>query len=402
MMKLTVVQVDLRGRRVLLRADLNVPLAGDEITDDARIRAIVPTIECCLRNGASVVLASHLGRPKGREARYSLKPVAFRLQELLEQPVALAPDCVGPVTEKLARALRPGQCLLLENLRFHAEEEANDPAFAQALARLADCYVNDAFSVSHRTHASVVAITRYLQPAAAGLIMQRELVVLDRILGQPRRPLVLILGGARMSDKLGIVRNLVPQVDRMLIGGAMAFTFLRARGSEVGRSPVEWDLVPTAKEILEDAAARGIQILLPEDFVAAVYPEDRHWIRPVLADHMPAALSGFDIGPATVTRFRRALQDTGTVVWNGPMGVVEQAPFASGSEEVAKAVAHARGLTVAAGGDTVAAVRRAGVADKIGHLSLSGTAFLNALEGQPLPGVAALSGVTSHSVPMSR
>lgn len=393
MMKLTIVQVDLRGRRVLLRADFNVPLAGDEITDDARIRAVVPTIECCLRNGASVVLASHLGRPKGREARYSLKPVAFRLQELLEQPVPLASDCVGPVTEKLARSLKPGQCLLLENLRFHVEEEANDSVFAQALARLADCYVNDAFSVSHRTHASVVAITRYLHPAAAGLLMQRELVVLDRILAQPRRPLVLILGGARMADKLGIVRNLVPQVDRMLIGGAMAFTFLRARGLEVGRSPVEWDLVPTAKEILDDAAARGIQVLLPEDFVAAVHPGDRYWMHSVPADHMPVALSGFDIGPATVTRFQRALQDTGTVVWNGPMGVVEQAPFASGTEELAKAVASARGLTVAAGGDTVAAVRRAGVADKLGHLSLAGAAFLKALEGQPLPGVAALSDV---------
>jgi phosphoglycerate kinase len=397
--KLTIVQVDLRGRRVFLRADFNVPLAGDQIADDTRIRAVVPTIECCVRNGASVVLASHLGRPQGREAHYSLKPVAVRLGELLGQPVPLAPDCVGPVPEKLARALQPGQCLLLENLRFHPEEEANDPAFAQALARLADCYVNDAFSVSHRTHASVVAITRFLRPAAAGLLMQRELVVLDRILEGPRRPLVLILGGARMSDKVGIVRSLVPQVDRMLIGGAMAFTFLKALGRETGRSPVELDLVPTAKEILADAGARGIHILLPEDFVAAVHPGDRHSIRCVPADRMPVTLAGLDIGPATVTRFRQALQDTGTVVWNGPMGVVEHAPFAAGTEDLAKAVANAHGLTVAAGGDTVAAVRRAGVADKLGYLSPSGAAFLKALEGRPLPGVAALSEANYHATP---
>ena len=401
-MKLTIVQVDLRGRRVFLRADFNVPISGDEITDDTRIRAVVPTIECCLRNGASAVLASHLGRPQGRDWRYSLKPVAFRLEELLGRPVPLAPDCVGPVCEKLAGSLQPGQCLLLENLRFHPEEEANDPAFAQALARLADCYVNDAFSVSHRTHASVVAITRFLRPAAAGLLMQRELVVLERILDRPRRPLVLILGGARMSDKLGIVRNLVSHVDRMLIGGAMAFTFLKALGRETGRSPVEWDLVPTAKLILADAAARGVEVLLPEDVVASVHPGDRHWIRTVPADRIPVALAGLDIGPVTVTRFQHALPETGTVVWNGPMGVVEQAPFASGTEELAKAVARARGLTVAAGGDTVAAVRRAGVADELGYLSLSGAAFLKALEGQPLPGVAALSDVNLRSVPAAR
>jgi len=401
-MKLTIVQLDLRGRRVFLRADFNVPLAGDEIVDDTRIRAAVPTIECCLRNGASAVIASHLGRPQGRDSRYSLKPVAFRLEELLGRPVPLAPDCVGPVCEKLAGSLQPGQCLLLENLRFHPEEEANDPAFAQALARLADCYVNDAFSVSHRTHASIVAIAQFLQPAAAGLLVQRELVVLDRILDRPRRPLVLILGGARMSDKLGIVRNLVPQVDRMLIGGAMAFTFLKALGRETGCSPVEWDLVLTAKVILEEATARRVEVLLPEDVVAAAHPGDRHRICTVPADRIPAALAGLDIGPVTVMRFQRALRDTGTVVWNGPMGVVEQAPFASGTEELAKAVAGAGGLTVAAGADTVAAVRRAGVADKLGYLSPSGAAFLKALEGQLLPGVAALSDVDFQPVPAAR
>ena len=320
-MKLTIVQVDLRDKRVFLRADFNVPLAGDAITDDTRIRAVLPTIECCFHNGASVVLASHLGRPLGRQPQYSLKLVAFRLEELLGRPVPLAPDCVGPVCEKLAASLQPGQCLLLENLRFHREEAANDPAFAQTLARLANCYVNDAFSVSHRTHASVVAITRFLRPAVAGLLMQREMVVLDRILDRPRRPFVLILGGARMSDKLGIVRNLVPHVDRILIGGAMAFTFLKALGQETGRSPVEWDLVPTAKAVLQDAVARRAEVLLPEDFVAAVHLEDRDWMRSVRADRMPVALSGFDSGPATVTRFQRAVEDaalssgTGRWVW---------------------------------------------------------------------------------------
>jgi phosphoglycerate kinase len=244
-MKLGVGQLDLRGKRVFLRADFNVPVVDGTIADDTRIRAVMPTIECCLTGGASVILASHLGRPKGRDPRYSLTPVAFRLEGLLGRPVALAPDCVGPVCERVARALRPGQLLLLENLRFHQEEEANDPGFARALAAPADCYVNDAFSVCNRAHASVVAITRFLQPAAAGLLLQRELEALRRILDHPNRPLVLILGGAKVLDKLALIRNLVPKVDRVLIGGAMAFTFLKALGGEIGRSPVEVLARPT-------------------------------------------------------------------------------------------------------------------------------------------------------------
>ena len=397
-MRLSVTQLDLRGKRVFLRADFNVPLTGDEITDDTRVRAVMPTIEHCLTDGASVVLASHLGRPVGRDPRYSLKPVAFRLEELLERPVPLAPDCVGPLSEKLAATLEPGQCLLLENLRFHAEEAANDPGFARALARLADCYVNDAFSVSHRAHASVVGITRFLRPAAAGLLMQRELLALARVLDHPQRPLVLILGGARVSDKLGIIRNLVPRVDRLLIGGAMAFTFLKALGCETGCSTVEVDLVPMARKILEDAQARGIQVVLPEDVVAAMYPGDRHRIRTVPAERIPLALAGLDIGPATVIRFRHALRDAGTVVWNGPMGMVEQPAFASGTAELAKVVADCSGLTVAGGDDTVAAIRRAGVADRLGYLSPSGAAFLEALEGRELPGVAALSAMACQPV----
>lgn len=395
-MKLCITQLDLRGKRVFLRADFNVPLSGDEIADDARIRAVIPTLEHCFTSGASVVLASHLGRPTGRDPRYSLKPVAFRLEELLGRPVPLVPDCVGPLSEKLSATLEPGQCLLLENLRFHAEEVANDTGFARALARLGNCYVNDAFSVSHRAHASVVGITRFLRPAAAGFLMQREMLALARVLNSPRRPLVLILGGARVSDKLGIIRDLVPQVDRLLIGGAMAFTFFKALGCETGFSAVERDLVPVAKKILDDAAARRTQVVLPEDVVAAAYPGDRHRIVTVPAERIPLALAGLDIGPATVVRFRDALRDAGTVVWNGPMGMLEEPAFASGTAELAKVVADCSGFTVAAGGDTVAAIHRAGVAERLGYLSPSGAAFLEALEGRELPGVAALSAMSGQ------
>jgi len=392
-MKLMVAQLDLRGKRVFLRADLNVPLLGDRIADDARIHSALPTVECCLAGGASVVLASHLGRPQGRDPRYSLKPLAFRLQELLGQPVTLAPDCAGPVVEKLATRLAPGQCLLLENLRFHEGETANDFGFARSLARLAEAYVNDAFSVSHRRHASIVGIPRFLRPAAAGLLMQRELLALARVLDRPRRPLVLMLGGARVSDKLSIVRHLVPMVDRLLIGGAMAFTFLKALGCETGGSCIEIDQVPAALAILDDARNRDIPILLPEDAVAATHLGDRHHLCIVPAGRIPVALAGFDIGPVTVSRFREAIRDAGTVVWNGPMGAAEEPAFASGTESLARAVAGCSGLTIAAGADTVAAIQRAGVAESFGYLSLSGVVFLEGLEGRELPGVAALSGM---------
>ena len=391
-MKLSVVQLDLGGRRVFLRADFNVPLSGDTITDDTRIRAIIPTLEHCLHTGAAVVLASHLGRPGGRpDPRYSMKPIVFRLEELMGRPVALAPDSVGPVSEQLARSLEPGHCLLLENLRFHKEEETNDPDFAQALARLASCYVNDAFSVCHRAHASVSAITRFLQPAATGLLMQRELLALAQVLEHPKRPVALILGGARVSDKLGLIQNLLSRVDRVLIGGAMAFTFLEALGGEMGQSPVEADLVVTAKQILAEAARRKVEILLPDDLVVATYPEDHTRIRKCPAGRIPIAMTGLDIGPRTIARFREALRDAATVLWNGPVGMFEHPPFATGTMELAQIIAGHKGLTVAAGTDTAAAVRQAGVADKIGYLSTAGTAFLEALEGRELPGVAALT-----------
>ena len=392
MKKLSIVHLDLRGQRVVLRADFNVPLDGGEISDDARVRAVLPTLEHCLKSGASVVLASHLARPGGRrDPRYSLTPVAFRLEELLGQPVALAPDCMGPLCERLARSLRPGECLLLENLRFHEGEEANDPVFAQGLARLGSCYVDDAFPVCHRAHASVSAITRFLQPAAAGLSMQRELLIVSQVLTHPKRPVALVLGGARVSDKLGLIENLLPRVDRILIGGAMAFTFLKALGGEVGRSPVQHDLVATATEILAEADRRNIRVVLPEDVVAATDPDDLTRLRQCPAARMPIAMNGLDIGPLTVARFREALRDAATVLWNGPVGMFERPPFATGTLELARMLAAHPGFIIAAGTDTAAAVHQSGVAGKIGYVSTAGAAFLEALEGRELPGVAALT-----------
>ncbi len=352
----------------------------------------MPTLEHCLQAGASVVLASHLARPDGRrDSRYSMKPILFLLEELLRRPVALAPDCIGPLSEELARSLSPGQCLLLENLRFHREEEMNDPTFAAALARLATCYVNDALSACHRKHASVSGITRFLQPAASGLLMQRELLALARVVDHPARPLVLVLGGVRVSEKLALIRSLLPRVDRIAIGGAMAFTFLKALGCETGRSPVEHDLLPTAREILTEASERKVDLVLPEDMVIATCPEQPTTTRCGPADRIPVAMTGLDIGPATIAKFRHTLRGAATVVWNGPVGMFELPPFATGTTEVAKMIADHPGFTVAAGTDTAAAVRQAGVADKIGYLSTAGTAFLSALEGRDLPGVCALT-----------
>jgi phosphoglycerate kinase len=397
MRKLSVAQLDLRGQRVFLRADFNVPLAGAEIADDTRIRAVMPTLDYCLQTGASVVIASHLGRPEGRrDPRLSMKPVLFRLEDLLRRPVALAPDCAGPLCEDLARSLSPGQCLLLENLRFHRGEEANEPTFAAELARLGTCYVNDALSTCHRPHASVSAITPFLQPAAAGLLMQRELLVLGRLVDHPARPLMVILGGARVSEKLGLIQSLLPRVDRIAIGGAMAFTFLKALGCETGQSPVEKDLVPLAGRVLKEAKDRNVEILLPDEVVIATCPEQPSTMLCRPADRIPVAMTGLDIGPATVAKFRDAMQGAATVVWNGPVGMFELPPFASGTMAIAKVIADHPGLTVAAGSDTVAAARRAGVVDKIGYVSTAGTAFLEALEGRELPGVSALTDVQSR------
>jgi phosphoglycerate kinase len=391
MAKRTIEDVDLAGRRVFLRVDFNVPITRDgEVLEDARIRAVLPTIARARQAGARVILASHLGRPKGKSApKYSLAPVARQLGRLLGEPVALAPDCVGPAVEAMVRALAPGGLLLLENLRFHAEEEANAPEFARALAALADLYVSDAFAAAHRAHASTEGITRHLRPAVAGLLMKRELEVLEQLMQAPARPLTAILGGAKVSDKLALVESLLGRVEHLLVGGGMAFTFLRAQGHEVGRSLLEAGLVETAKRLLETAAARGVMLGLPVDTVVAKSP-DAPAGQVVPLGGIPAEAMGLDIGPATVAAFGDVIRRSRTVVWNGPMGVFEQAPFAAGTLGVARAVADSGALSIVGGGDTVAAVEQAGVADRIGYLSTGGGAFLEYLEGRTLPGVAAL------------
>jgi phosphoglycerate kinase len=389
--KLSIEQVDVGGRRVFLRADLNAPLDAGAVSDDTRLTAVLPTIRHLLDRGASVVLASHLGRPKGGpDPKHSLRPVAERLGALLERPVPLAPDCVGEAVEGLARALKPGQTLLLENLRFHPEEEANDDGFARRLAALADVYVNDAFAAAHRAHASIAAITRHLHPAAAGLLMRRELEALGRILESPARPLAALLGGAKVSDKLALVEHLLARVDLLVIGGGMAFTFLRALGHGVGKSLVEVDRVETARTTLEAARRRGVQIVLPVDALVAGGLDSPSG-RAVSVRDIPAEQMGLDIGPLTVERFAAALKSAKTIVWNGPMGVFEKPAFATGTVALARAVADSGAFSVIGGGDTVAAVNQAGVADRIGYISTAGGAFLEFLEGRTLPGVEALT-----------
>jgi phosphoglycerate kinase len=392
MPKRTIEDLDLRNRRVFVRVDFNVPLGRDgEVSEDARIRAALPTLRHARRAGArAMIVASHLGRPKGGpEAKYSLAPVARRLGALLEEAIPLAPDCVGAAVEAQAGALPVGGVLLLENLRFHAGEEANDPAFARALARLGDVYVDDAFAAAHRAHASTEGITRHLRPAVAGLLMKQELATLARIFDAPARPLVAILGGAKVSDKLALIESLLGRVDRLLVGGGMAFTFLRAQGHEVGRSLLEAHLVETAQRLLEEARKRDVDVRLPVDTVVAG-SADAAAGHVVESRAIPADLMGLDIGPATVRHFADGLRGSQTIVWNGPMGVFERAPFAAGTLGLARAVADASGLSVVGGGDTVAAVQAAGVAGRIGYLSTGGGAFLEYLEGRTLPGVAAL------------
>ena len=391
MATLGVDHLDLGGKRVFLRVDLNVPLEDGRVGEDTRIRSVLPTIERCLEGGASVILASHLGRPKGKpDPRYSLKPVAARLEELLGRPVPLLPDCVGPEVAAAAAALKPGDVVLLENLRFHAEEEANDPEFARALASLADVYVDDAFAAAHRAHASIEGITRYLKPAVAGLLMQRELEALGRIFEKPERPVAAVLGGAKVSDKLALVEHLLSRVEMVLIGGGMAFTFLSALGYGVGRSLLESDRLEAARTILARARSLGVTVRLPVDVVVAPSLDSADGIRTVGVREIPADLMGLDLGPLSVTQFETALKGSKTILWNGPMGVFEKPPFAAGTVGVARAVAGSGAFSVIGGGDTIAAVQLAGVSDRIGYISTAGGAFLEFLEGRVLPGVAAL------------
>jgi phosphoglycerate kinase len=389
--KKTLEDLDVAGKRVFVRVDFNVPLnKAGEITDDSRIRAALPTIRYLLEHGAALILASHLGRPKGKRVpELSLAPAARRLSELLGFAVLLAPDSVGPEVQRMAGELATGQVLMLENLRFHPEEEANDPEFARQLASLADLYVNDAFGTAHRAHASTEGITRYL-PSAAGFLMQRELEALGSILANPRRPLAAVIGGAKISTKIAVLENLLRIADQILIGGGMANTLLKAGGVDVGSSLVEDDKLDVARSFLEQARAQGKTVCLPADAVVADRIEEGAPTRVVPVTDVPQGWAIVDIGPETVRQFSGLLRSAGTVFWNGPMGIFEIEDFATGTRAIARVLAESAGRTIVGGGDSVAAIEQAGLAEKMTHVSTGGGASLEFLEGRELPGVVAL------------
>jgi phosphoglycerate kinase len=400
MVKLSIRDLQLNNHRVLMRVDFNVPLDHGRVSDDTRIRETLPTIEYALRHGAKLILASHLGRPKGKpDPNYSLKPVAERLRILLDelmgrgQNVGFSPDCVGMQAEEMANQLERGQTLLLENVRYHPEEEKNDPAFAKQLASLAELYVNDAFGSAHRAHASTEGVTHFLPKSAAGLLMERELEYLGKATEHPAKPFLAILGGAKVSDKIGVIRNLLPKVDALIIGGGMAYTFLKAKGQETGKSLLEADKVELAAQLIAEAKAKKVKLLLPVDHVVAAKFEAN--AKPQVVGEgqaIPADMMALDIGPATVERFAEEIARARTIVWNGPMGVFEFDAFSKGTTKVAEAVADNPAATsIVGGGDSVAAVHKAGVADKITHISTGGGASLEFLEGKKLPGVEALT-----------
>jgi len=386
----TVDQIQVKSKRVLMRVDFNVPLdESGNITDDTRIRMALPSIRAVQQRGARLILMSHLGRPKGVDPKLRMDPVAKRLSELLGQPVRKVADCVGPEVEKAVAAMRDGDVLLLENLRFHKEEQAGDPAFADKLARLGEVYVSDAFGTAHRPDVSMVAVAERIPVRAAGYLMMKEIEFLSRALSAPERPYIAILGGAKVSDKILVIRSLLERVNAILVGGAMAYTFLKAKGIGVGNSKVEAEHIGTAGELMATAAKRGVDLILPEDHVVAAEISDEAKTE-VVGPAIPEGKIGLDIGPQTTARFKARLQGAKMVVWNGPMGVFEKRPFQAGTRAIAECLAGLKATTIVGGGDSAAAVEQFGLAAKMSHVSTGGGASLEFLEGKQLPGIAVL------------
>ena len=389
--KKTVRDIDVRGKKVLIRCDFNTPIdENGHLTDERRIQGALPTLRYLITSGAAVIVVSHLGRPKGQyNPKYTLKPVANRLSELLKMPVTLANDVIGEDADRLCAAIQPGEIVMLENVRFHKEEEKNDPAFSQKLASYADVYVNDAFGTSHRAHSSTAGVAAYL-PAVCGFLIEKEISVIGKALTNPARPFVAITGGAKVSDKIGVINALIDQCDTVIIGGAMSYTFLRALSGQVGNSPCELDKLDVAADILMRALEGNVRLVLPDDVVVTkeFSPDADAYV--VDARHMPDGMGGMDMGPRTIEKFKRYLKDAGTVVWNGPLGVFEFDKFAGSTREIARAVAESGAVSIIGGGDSAAAIEQLGFSDRVTHISTGGGASLELIEGKELPGIACL------------